>query len=260
MPETTTRRRRGVDPFDVTPIETPDVETTAAQISALQQVEEQRARMLEDHRMAVSGRFRVLATNYGVSRQAMRASLSALDLPLADPVAYDVVVTYPGVLAYSSEEAARVVRDNVPNGIRSHDLVSRPQAAIATTQASASAATTTNQRSTLAGYAAGQDAIREFDARFYRELVARHAELSDNPESNFGITLPAARPFTVMVPLSVSAFDEESAATIARCAVRSGYRSPALGQYDYVTLASDPAIQPTEGGDSEAQPESPASA
>lgn len=240
----TTRRR------DQTATETPVTDPAI--------VERQAAAMLEAHRLSVSRAMAAIAQRSGYGSSSLRTMRQNLDLPETPTLRFDVSVQWLNVPARSAEHAAELATLCVTN-IRTDEGTIRASGPQATPVAPPASEQTEPVPSTVAGREAGTAAIRDWDARFYQALVASHQEFSDRTR-DMGVTPPPTQEYTVMVPLTVTAFDRNAALLVAGYAVRSGFRAVQYGQTDYVRSGPPEIVTPTEGESSAAQPVTPADA
>lgn len=214
-------------------------------------VEVQRDAMLTEHRTAVATALATDMASRSHGASAIRTVLSQLELPAVNTaILWDVTVTIPGVCAPTAEAAQRSVMGHMPNRIYSDDdsTVSSPVASGATRVGGEPDPPAPAVPSTTLGRQAGAEAIREWDREFYSLAMSRYGQFGDRIHT-WGVEVPQPDTFTVMVPLNVTAFTEAGAAEIASNAVRRSFRSPSLGQTDYVTVGT-PIIAAPEGSDS----------
>jgi hypothetical protein len=96
---------------------------------------------------------------------------------------------------------------------------------------------------TVDGVAATEEAILKRRQKLYTAVNAKSRDLgvlADQLMHIGNLEPPPAAEYVVMVPLKVTAYDEESARKIARGTLRDRYRSASLGQQDYVVR---PAVE-----------------
>lgn len=174
--------------------------------------------------------------------EALTAVLVANGVPDPHAVEYpECTVTATYTIRGTKEWAERIVRENAVRIWDAEQNSCRPVVAVVQATPETPAPTRT-----LAGSAAAEQALLDARRKLYlavaRKGTAIGGPLVDRVNTAGALEPPPSETYTVMVPLQVTAYDPTTALTVARAALRTRYRDPALGQQNYIKPPSVSAM------------------